>query len=351
MTDITGLVKLWEEDTTSLYEGRPRSQIPEMPMVGDAIQVTRGGDAPGLAYLACIIRDTDSKLTVIRAIASAVAILFGESSNFTGSPKPPDELTGLDVLTKDDVNASAELKTSFEGAPPLTLADVDPYMDCDPDELGGYFGVLFLAGTKRLTNQNATAFNEKRTNTIKSASAKMPMIFVPGSAFLDETVLNKVYASFTSMAAIRAQLINRVALKMNQIRYGPVVTFSAMFLLLVDSGMGTLKIIKEASLKCPWVKSEFPELKAELEAADKGQRAIRAADPPIRPFVKAIFGAAFVPVAQADVVNLLGVAKKIMSHYTASYRQFGGGRTTPQQDAKIAEKLGLRAEQLAEETI
>lgn len=354
MTNLQTNIKFWEEDTPALYEGRPRATIPEMPSVGDPIEtyiIEKEKAKIAFAYLACVIRDTDEKIVVLRALASAVQILFADSANYTGSPLPVANLTGLDVFLVDDSSGSSELSTNFSGAPALTMADIDPYIDCDEDELGGYFGTLFIAGVKRLTTQNATAFNEKRLGTIQAASAVPPKIFIPGSAFLEGRVLNKVYAAFTSLAAIRAQLVHRTALRMGAIRYGPSVTFSALFMLLADSGMGSLKIIKEAVLKCQWVRTDFPELAPELEAADKGQRAIRSAEPPIRPFVKAIFGSSFVPAHQSEIRNLLGISKKVMTHYAATYAQFGGGITTPEQDTKIAQRLGLAESRAVEEQI
>lgn len=337
------VLKIWEDESIALYDERPRSRVPTLPTIGDSIQVFKvpeGGKA-ALAYLACVIRDTSEKMIVMRALASAVAILFGDSSNLTGSPSAPLTLTGLDQLTEDNVSASAVLKTNFSGAPDFSVADIDTYLDCDSDELGGYFGVLFYAGVKRLTEKNSTAFNEKRVGTITSAIVNQPKIFVPGSAFLDAAVLNKVYAAFTSLAAIRANLVYRTALKMGTIRYGSAVTFTAFFLLLADSGMGSLRVIKEAVLKCPWVRTDFPEIRIELEMANAGQNAIKEADPPLRPFIKAIYGSAFVPVAQNDIQNLLGISKRIMSHYVQTFSGFRGGRTTPEQDAKIDARLGI----------
>jgi hypothetical protein len=301
--------------------------------------------------LAVVIRDTDEKIVVVRALASALSILFDDASNFMGSPMPPVNLTGMNIFTDDSASSTAQIRTNFEQAPDLTLADVEPYVDCDADELGGYFGNVFYAGTKKLTASNASAFNEKRLNTILATSAKPLKIFVPGSGFMDERVLNKIYAAFNSLAAIRCQLIYRTCLKMGTIRYGPVVTFSAIFLLLVDNGLGTLRVIKEASLKCGWLREDFPELRPELEAADRAQSVLRAVDPPLRPFAKAIYGSAWVPLSQGEVSNLLGVSKKIMTHFVQSYARFGGGYTTPQQDAIIANRLGIAVEQVGQEAI
>lgn len=342
--------KMWEEDTPALYAGRLKSTIPAMPQVGDAFQVISSRPEmakPSLIFLACIVRDTPEKLVALRALASAVSILFNDSTNFLGSPLAPEDLTGIDAVADDSIPSMTLLDTNFEGAPELTLADIQAYLEIDTDELGGYFGDLFVAGVKRLTTENSTAFNEKRLPTIQATIARNPKIFVPGSAFLDERVLNKMYAAFTSFAAPRAQLIHRVALKMNTIRYGPVVTFTAIFLLLVDNGMGTMRIIKEAILKCPWIRHEFPELAPELEAANDGQTMIRMADPPTRPFIKTIFGSQFVPVAQKDVANLLGVCKEVMQHFVPTMAQFRGGYITANQQAIVAARLAGPASQPA----
>jgi hypothetical protein len=169
------------------------------------------------------------------------------------------------------------------------------------------------------------------------------LIFVPASVFLEESVLNKVYAAFTAMAAIRCQLMYRTALRIGTISYGPRVTFGAMFLLLVDQGVNSLHVIRQAVLKHREIVTLFPELRMELECADKGIRLIQDAELNIRPYVKAIFGAAFVPTQQQDMANLLGVAKKVMVRYVPTFKNFRGGYTTPEQDAKIARMLGLPA--------
>jgi len=346
--------KIWQEATTNLYEGRPRSRVPDLPAVGQNFQVCTAKKeeaAIALAYFAVVIRETPEKLVVMRALASALTVLFDDASNFLGSPQAPDTLEGLGIFMNDDVTATTEIRTNFEDAPVLTMADVEPYLDCDTSELGGYFGNVFYAGTKRLTPQNASAFNEKRLNTVLSTSAKALKIFVPGSGFMDERVLNKIYASFQAFAALRCQMIHRTCLKTGVIRYGPVVTFTAMFLLLVDNGLGTLKVIKEAALKCNWLLTDFPELRPELEAADRAQQVLRAVDAPVRPFVKAIYGSAWVPIAQNEVSNLLGVSKKVMTHFTPSYARFGGGFTTAGQDAIIAMRLGIAVEQVGHEEI
>jgi hypothetical protein len=345
---------MWEEPTTSLYEGRPRLSVPDLPAVGDNIQVVTSRKEHqkfALAYLAVVVRETDDKMVVMRALASAVSILFGDASNFTGSPLRPVVLEGLDIFTDDAASDTAHITSNFEGAPDLALADVDPYADCDIDELGAFFGNMFHAGTKKLTPQNATSFNDKRLNTVLSTTLVPLKIFVPGSTFLDERILNKVYASFTSMAALRCQMIYKTSLKMGSIRYGPSVAFTAFFMLLTDSGLGTLRVIKEASLKCGWLREDFPELRPELEAADRAQQALRSIDAPFRPFAKAVFGSAWVPLPQSEASNLLGVSRSIMSHFVPSYKNFGGGYTTPRQDAIIADRLGVRGTTTTAETI
>lgn len=340
--ELQQTTKFWEEEPTALYKDKPRTQVPALPIVSEAIMTytcPKGMEKAALAYLACVIKDTDNKMTVMRALSSAVSIIFSDSTNFTGSPTPPEELTGLEGFIEGDTSSSDEVKTNFANDVELRHADVDKYLECDIDELGGYFGDLFVAGTKRLTPQNATAFNERRLNSVLAASSKQPLIFVPGSAFLDEKVLNKVYAAFTSMSAIRCQLIYKTAMKMGAIRFGPSVTFSALFLLLVDQGLGTLKVIREAVMKHPEVVKEFPELRPELEAADAGIKVVRSVETRLRPFIKAIYGQNFVPSSQQDIANLLGVAKKIMVEYSPNYANFRGGYTTADQDDRIARLL------------
>jgi len=344
VSDLQRASKFWDDPDPDLYVDRPRALIPQMPIVGDPIQVyscVKGHEKAALAYLACVLRDAKEKLTVMTVLASAVSILFGDTSNFTGSPTTSIPMKGLEIFSSDTATETAIIQGPFESEVPLTMADVDPYMECDVNELGGYFGVLFVAGSKKVTSLNAAAFNSKRLSAIMAASACPPLIFVPASTFLDEQVLNKVYAAFTAMAAIRCQLVYRTCLKMSTISYGPRVTFAAMFLLLVDQGIGSLNTIRQALQKHREIVDIFPEVRPELESADKGIKLIRSAETNVRPFVKAIYGASFVPAQQADIGNLLGIARKVMTYYTPTFGNFKGGFTTPAQDAKIAQMLGI----------
>lgn len=204
-------------------------------------------------------------------------------------------------------------------------------MEADPDELGAYFGILFMAGNKRVTNDNRTAFNEKRRASALASVTADPKIFIPGSDFLSDEVLANVYGAFISMAPARANMTARIILQLEKPLIGPALSFMTMFLLLIDTGMSALRIIKEAVIKHPWIRSEYPELRPELAAANEAQQIIKRASGRDRSFLKAIHGANFVPVNYSQIEILLGVCKEVLKRTTPSYQNYGGGKITDAQ--------------------
>jgi len=325
------------DDTSASISGVPgRKQVPGLSSVPMALQVVRTNPV-GLAYLMCQVIKSQDKMLIMRAIASAVCSIFEEDTNFTGSSQAVEQLSDIPDLT--DTNANERVVTNFKGAEECTLADISPLLACDSDEIAAWFGLTFYAGTKRLTTSNRTAFNEKRVNAVSSVIIGDPVIFVPSSPYLDDHILQKINASFTAMGTIRAHMILKLADRMGTVTLGPRTAFSIMFLLLEDSGTGALRIIKEAIQRYDWIRTDFPELKPDLAAAEHAQRIIRTVPEAHRAFAKPIYGNAFVPAAQADIRGLLGVCKNVLARTTTTYARFGGGVLTEQQQAHIDEKL------------
>jgi len=325
----------WDDDNTDLNEHRHRKNIPALPTVEQAIQVVNGGGLETLAYLILqVVKSRDKKLT-IRAIASASAWLLESRMNFTGSATVPVAITGLDKAIREDANVEDTLDTNFEDAEPVTVGELLAVMEADADELGAYIGVLYLAGNKRVDTQNRTAFNERRKASATASIIEEPIIFVPESVYLSDDILKKVYASFLSCAALRANMTYKVVMQIDRTWMGPAQSFINMFLLLVDNGMSALRIIKEAVLKNQWIRTEFPELIPELAAANEAQNILKRAPGKERSFLKAIHGSNFVPVNYSQIDNLLGVSKETLKRVTPSYQNYGGGRVTETQLAKI----------------
>jgi hypothetical protein len=330
----------WNDESVDLNDRRLKKNIPGLPEIKQEIQVVRGSGFEKLAYLALQVVKTQDKLTVIRAISSACSVLLDDSTNFTGSPKNSVELTGLERASDEKVADTEILVTNFQDAEPVTVAELLNAMEGDIDELGAYFGVLFLAGTKRIDARNRTAFNEKRQASATASIIGKPRIFVDDSMFLADAVLEKVYASFLSCQPLRSNMISRVVFHLNKAHMGPALAFATLFLLLVDSGLSALRIIKEAVLKHPWIRTDFPELRPELSAANVAQSILRTAPGHERSFVKAIHGSNFVPVNYSEIDNLTGVCKEILKRTTPSYQNYGGGRITEFQLNVINAKLG-----------
>lgn len=334
-TPASILVKFWNDEVTDIHPSRLRKDIPPLPKISKEYQVVTG-KFETLCYLALQILKSESKSVIIRCLASAPAILFEDPKNYTGAPNPPVALTGLDPVVDEAVtDRDAELTTNFENAEPVTIAEMDEMLEIDPDELGSFFGVMFLAGNKALSKENHAAFNEKRQSAVSATIIGEPKIFKTDSKFLSDIVLRKVYASFNSFLPIRSNVVSNVVNRLSHVNVGPTLAFATMFLLLVDSGMSALRIIKEAVVKHKWIVTEFPELKPEIEAAQAGLLSVAKGAPHERSFLKAIHGSSYVPVAYSSVTNLTGVCKFILKETTVSYAQYDGGKVTDSQEAKL----------------
>lgn len=337
MSQVTStLVKFWDDDKTDIHAGGIRKEIPPMPKIKQNLQVVSGGFET-LVYLAWQVRKSNSKSVIVRAVASAIMILFEDvTKNYTGSSRAVEKLTGLDRITDDTLaDRTILLETNFEDEERVTIAEMDNLMNADTDEIGSYFGVLCLCGVKTLTGENRTSFNEKRQNAVKATTIGDPLIFIADSEFLSNQVIQKVYASFNSFLPVRTHIVATTVHRLEPSSMGPTLAFTTMFLLLVDQGMSALRIIKEAMVKHPWIRTEFPEIHAEIEAAQTGILAINKAPAKERSFLKSMHGSAFVPVTYKSIENLTGLCKFVLKETTVSYAQYGGGKVTEAQELKL----------------
>lgn len=341
LVPLTSTINFWNDETVELNSQRNRKTIPEIPAVGRDLQTIRGSGIEKLAYLALQIVKSEDKAVIIRAIASASSILLSDSTNFTGAKNPSVELTGLEVAEREDTPGEQILKTNFEDESDVRVDELLALMMADPDELGSYFGLLFVAGNKRVDSKNRSAFNEKRQASATASIIGEPVIFVNDSIYLTDFVLTKVYASFLSYSPVRANITTRIVQQLNKSHMGPSLAFVNMFLLLVDSGLSALRIIKEAVIKHDWIRTDFPELKAELAAANNAQNILKGAPGHERSFLKAIHGNQFVPVMYSDIDNLLGVCKEVLVRSTPSYANYRGGKTTEDQVRRVQKRMNI----------
>jgi len=282
----------------------------------------------------------------MRAIASACSVLFTDRTNFTGSPQATELLTGLEAAQNEEADQGTVLKTNFEDAEDVTIRELLDFMETDNDEMGAYLGWMFYASQKQATDLNMSAFNEKRQQSATSTLIMDAKIFVSDSPYLSRDMAKKMYGSFLSYSPWRAHMIARIITHLEDALVGPALTFANMFLLLVDSGMSAMKIIKEAVMRHPWIRMRFPELIPDLTAANEAQKIIRSAPSRDRSFLKAIHGNNFVPVQYSQIDNLTGVCKEILKRTVPSYQNYAGGKVTDSQLERINQELGT-AESLA----
>ncbi|QYK37508.1 MAG: hypothetical protein QKU97_gp1 [Yunnan mymona-like virus 1] len=333
------LVKFWEDDNTAVTNVKLLTIPPQIEPPSLGLQLVTGGHET-LLFLALQIERTRDKSVALRAIASAVGILFSTSRDMTGGTAKP---VTLDKLDEEGTDVSArdlteEVGANFAGGEKITAAELLPFLG-DLDELASYYGVLFMAGIKRATPKNLDAFNKNRRQNVKSTVNQELVLFTESNPLLAKEVLDTVYAAFNVYLPNRMFLVRETAKLAVQVQVGAALSFSNMFVLLEDAGMGSLRIIKEAVIKYPWIRAKFPELQVELNAANKAQSHIRSVLLTERPFAKAIYGNKFVPVSQAEIANLLGVCKRIMLYSVATYANFDGGKYTERQEEIIQEMM------------
>lgn len=335
---------MWDDVTTDLNENRHKKDVPALPARVPDGQVVFGAGIETVCYLVLQVIKTPDREVVMRAIASICIMLLDDKSNFLGARSKPVELTGLDVITHDNVDTSLILNTNFADAEPVTVGELIDMMSVDNDEIGSYVGWMFYASQKQLTDLNMAAFNQKRQSAATATLMVDPKIFVNDSPYLDRDMAKKMYASFLSCSPWRAHMVSRVVTHLGDPLMGPALAFATQFMLLVDNGMSALKIIKETVMRHPWVRTSFPELQPDLQAANQAQTIIKRAPSQDRSFLKAIHGNNFVPVSYSQIDNLTGVCKEILKRTIPSYQNYGGGKITEAQLAKINEHLGQSAQ-------
>jgi hypothetical protein len=332
--------EMWDDSTTDLNENRVRKNIPQLPKITEDIQVVQGGGIETIAFLILQVNKSSDRRVIMRAIASMCSVLLRDGFNFTGSPMKPVTLTGLEVAAVDDADPDKLITTNFEDETPVTISELLEMMTIDSDELGAYIGWMFYASQKQLTDLNMSAFNERRQSAATATLIENARIFINDSEYLDRTMAKKMYGSFLSFSPWRAHMIARIVTHLEDPLTGPALAFTNLFLLLVDTGMAALKIIKEAVMRHPWIRTTFPELQPDLSAANEAQKIIRMAPGRERSFLKAIHGNNFVPVNYSQIDNLTGVCKEILKRTVPSYQNYGGGKVTESQLNRINEKLG-----------
>lgn len=334
----------WNDETVELNNQRNKREIPDVPTISLDMMTVKGPGLEVLAYLALQIVKSTDKSVIMRALASACSCLLNDSTNFTGSKTATVDLTGLSVAEEENVAGDTILVTNFKDETPIRVDELLALMQADPDELGAYIGLLFTAGNKRVDAKNRTAFNEKRQASATASVIGEPIIFVNDSIYLKDSVLSHVYAAFLSYSPVRANMTSMIVQQLNRSHMGPTLAFVDMFLLVVDSGMGALRIIKEAVIKHDWIRSDFPELKPELAAANAAQNIIKGAPGHERSFLKAIHGNMFVPVSYGEISNLLGVCKEVLTRTTPSYANYKGGKATEDQIRRVLLRLNTTGE-------
>ncbi|UYL95359.1 MAG: nucleoprotein [Sanya Mymon tick virus 1] len=346
----TDMDVFWNDETSSLTDVSLHASAPAIRPVEEKWDYLIGAHET-LAFLAIALTKTTGKTHALRALASATGIILKQRKDMLGSGGKP-MLSELDnpekpiPLDQPDTIVNAHWDSDVK----VTIGEVRAFLG-DPDELGAYFGVMFLAGVKTLTDKNHDAFLKNRTPAVKALVNDDLLFFVDNSPFFTPEILGAMNAAFNALLPNRSFLVREVVRLIAGSFAGQALAFQNMFFLLEDSGMGSLRIIKDATLKYSWIRTEFPELASELRVANIGQKNIRRLPAGERPFCKAIYGNRFVPMKQLDVDNLLGVSKYCMMALNPKYANFAGGTVSDAQEEKLNRllKISTRVEESEEE--
>lgn len=331
---------LWKGDTTLLTQPVTKGKVPQIRTHSKDFQVVIGGSAALGFLMLQIVKTPDDKDVVMRALASACAIILERPTvNFTGSATKPVPLTGLDILLDESAKADQVITTNFIDASPITKGELEDLLDADVDEIGAFIGLMFIAGNKKLTPQNRTAFNERRAGAAGAGVIGATKIFVPDSVYITDEVIQKMYACFNSRAVQRSHITMNVIDNLDDAYEGMGQAFSSQFHLLVDSGMGGLRIIREVLGMYEWTRTAFPELRPAMNAANAAFKLIQTAPAATRPFLKAIHGNNFVPVAYSQIEGLVGVCREIATYQSSTVANYGGGSITDTQQRIIADHM------------
>jgi hypothetical protein len=338
---------MWDDAGYSVSGVTLKTAVPEMPPQNDDLKIHQGSRNL-LIHAMWQIRKSKDRSVIVRALGSAIASIMGGTKDFYNGTQALGTFPDTEIdeeLNADGVDLSTLRATNFADEVPLTLAEFDELQDVDTYEMASYFGVLVLASVKQPNAQNAVAFNEKRTRAAILGSIEDPSIFVADSPWLTIGILKKIHASFAFYWHVRSHMVSTLAGQTGNIKDGTSMALMNMFLLLSDFGMSALKIIKEATLMYPWIRTEFPELSAELITANNGFRFIRQVPEEKRSFVKAIHMDKFVPVVYSEIQGLTGVCKEVLARTKPSYRNYAGGSVTPQQMEKINAHFAMKADE------
>lgn len=335
-------MSIFEERVHELYSGRPRSTVPVLPEITENVQLVSSDWGLGLAYLALQVRDSDNKKTIVRAIASAVSIIFEEPGNILGAPNLPVKFVGLvDAAQSFDPDVDPDARVTdvgFENAVDVKTSELVQLATTEVEELAALFSMYVHTAGKKPNDKNISAFDTKRLNAVKSVCTDLT-IFGHSSDLLSLSVLQKVASSLNAYANYRARLISSLASRIDRPYGGPPHAFKMFFVLLVDTGIGPLKAIKQATARWTWIRTDFTELAPDLNAAQAGVMTIRQISPPDRSFCKTIYGDAFVPVNPQDIQNAFGVCKYALKQINPTFESYNGGTITADQQKYIDTKL------------
>jgi len=326
--------EIWEGATVSVSGRSVTRNIPALPVIANRMTAYVGA-AEIVAVTMAQLQTTTDKTVVVELVASCVASVLKVTTRTFADAFDVVPATGFDYLDTDENKPDEPIVTNIAGISPMKRSDLGDLPAADTSELGALVGIYLYAIGKKPTEENITAFGARRRNAALSTVIGEPVVFVDNSPHLTLKVMRKVHGSFAAYAAHRARLINAVAIASAEHVSGGAVSLFQMFGLLNDQGMAGLNMVREALMKWEWIRTEFPELRPEVEAANAGFKLIRAAPPATRPFLKVIHGDRFVPTHYQDIKRLMGMAKYLLLEAHDTLSNFSGGAMPEEWREKV----------------
>jgi hypothetical protein len=320
--------------------GVDKTKIPAIPKVEKSIPIYYGSNyAIALAMLQ--IEKSTKHLTIVQAVASAVANIMDKRLNFSGSDAEVIDLTGDEKISGSTLDENAI--TNIPKLEEITNADWAEVAAYDAAEHAAYFGILMRA-IVNLPEPNASldAFNKNRVSAATKAVMQDPAIFRPGSRWIKHEILRKVNAAFAFYPACRINMFKQIIDLNKGVFDGRAGIFLDIFELLENSGLTHFVVVKIALQKAPEIVQQFPEIYSELEIMNSAFGKLAAEQSPYKAYAKAMFQEKWVPVRPGDVAQLTAICQRISAVYIKTMGDYKVGEMTDTQREKLDKILTAR---------
>lgn len=209
----------------------------------------------------------------------------------------------------------------------ITALNMKDVLEINPQEVYAFAGSLCMAVTKQPTAENLSAFMGRRAALATLGfMSDNPVVFTENSDYLTLPILTKIHKAASFHMLSRELTMRALATNISLMDDGNQYVFACFLMLLENSGMNSLNIIRKVLMQYPTLIQFLPHLNAEFQAADAGISKVMALPNAERSFCKSIYGSKFVPVQYSDIKRLLGICVYIGQKAEPNLANFKGGQ-------------------------